>query len=81
MVKVKPSALGLVSWKLKLVLNCATLSGVAKKALRASNAPPSVRVSELPFNAAPPFRMSPAPLLKPVEKSGTVGSTASTGAL
>ena len=58
MAKVKPSALGLVSWKSKLVLNCCTFTGAVKKALRASFELPSVKRSLLPFNAAPPFRVS-----------------------
>src|SRR5271168_3303996 len=64
MVKVKPSALGLVSWKLKLVLNCWMFTGVVAKALRASLWLPSVNWSELPTRVAPPFRVIGEPLKK-----------------
>ena len=61
MVKVMPSALGLVSWKSNEVVNLATSTGVAVNALPASLPPPSVSRTAVPLCFAEPFSCSAGP--------------------
>ncbi len=61
MVKVNPSALAEVCWKLKSVTKLWILTGVAYQAVRASPGPPSVSCSAPPLMVAL-FRTSPVPV-------------------
>src|ERR1700686_4667177 len=72
MAKVIPSALGLVSWKLKSVVKLCTFTGVVNHALEASDWPPSVNSKRVPFNFvlpldAKPVAVKPEPKLIGVE--------------
>src|SRR5580700_5112281 len=62
MVKVKPSAFGLVSWKLKSLVNVCTLTGVVQKALATSYvAVVSDSWRRVPFSLVCPLNCRPAP--------------------
>ncbi len=65
-VKVKPSALGLRSWKLKVVLKPWTETALVLKALAASLPPPFVSCSAEPLIIAEPFSVSPVSPVKPL---------------
>src|SRR5579863_5877597 len=58
-VNVNPSAVALVSWNVKSVMNDRTSTGVSKKALPVSFAPPSVSRRRLPLIAALPLSVRP----------------------
>ena len=61
MVKVKPSAFGLVSWNAKLVVNACTLTGVVQKALADSfSAVVSVSCRCVPSSLVCPLNCNPA---------------------
>ena len=68
MVKVKPSPSALVSWKVKSVVKLLMFTGVAKKTLPASDAPPSVSWSWLAASFAEPLNWKPVALGKPALK-------------
>ena len=68
MVKVKPSACALVSWKVKFVVKLATFTGVVKKTLPASVCPPFVNSSWLLARTAVPLNCKPVELVKPEAK-------------
>src|SRR5580704_10309424 len=62
MVKVKPSAFGLVSWKLKSLVNVCTLTGVVQKALATSYvAVVSDSWRRVPLSLVCPLNCRPAP--------------------
>src|ERR1700724_16339 len=61
MVKVKPSAFGLVSWKLKSLVNVCTLTGAVQKALATSYvAVVSDSWRRVPFSLLCPLNCRPA---------------------
>jgi hypothetical protein len=68
MVKVKPSATALVSWKVKFVVKLLMFMGVVKKTLPASVPPPFVNSSWLETRAAEPLNCKPVEVAKPEPK-------------
>src|ERR1700720_2656294 len=61
MVKVKPSAFGLVTWKVKSLVNVCTLTGVVQKALATSFvAVVSVSWRRVPLSLVCPLNCKPA---------------------
>src|ERR1700687_1348433 len=62
-----PSALGLVSWKLKSVVKLCTFTGVVNQALLASDCPPSVSRKRVPFSLVRPLELKPV-AVKPEAK-------------
>src|SRR6202167_347718 len=75
MVKVIPSAFGLINWKEKLVVNDCTFTGVVKNTLDASLEPPFVSSScdAAWFQLAFPFNCKPVVDVNPLEKLITAG--------
>src|SRR5450755_1489499 len=67
MVKVMPSATGVVNWKVKSLLKVCTFTGVEYHAVPASLPPPSVKRSLEPFRAAVPFSAIPVPVKPPAK--------------
>ena len=73
---MKPSALGLRSWKLKVVLKPWTETALVLKALAASPSPPLVSCRAEPLMIAEPLRVSPVFAGKSagiVDGSGVIG--------
>src|SRR5271154_3889115 len=68
MVKVKPSATALVSWKVKFVVKLLMFTGVVKNTLPASVSPPLVNSSWLLARTAVPLNCKPAEVAKPEAK-------------
>src|ERR1700691_6546268 len=75
MVKVIPSAFGLINWKEKLVVNDCTFTGVVKNTLDAWLDPPFVSSScdAACFQLAFPFNCKPVVDVNPLEKLITAG--------
>ena len=65
--KVKPSAVAEVSWKSKSVVKLCTLTGVVYHTAFACTPPAAVvSCSAVPVSVAPPTKLRPAVLVKPV---------------
>ena len=59
MVKVIPSELALMNWKVKSLVKVCTLIGVVNQALLASPCPPSVNCKRVPFSLVRPLNCKP----------------------
>jgi len=59
MVKVIPSELALMNWKVKSLVKVCTLTGVVNQALLASPCPPSVNCKRVPFSLVRPLNCKP----------------------
>ncbi len=58
-VKVIPSELALMNWKVKSLVKLCTFTGVVNQALLASACPPSVNCKRVPFNLVRPLNCKP----------------------